>query len=261
MHNIYTDIACEIYSKRCKTLPRGVIIKSSTKAGINCTHVEITKNGLRRAKGSYITYDMPSLSQVEPTNEAFVCAVAQNIKALLPQKGTVLVVGIGNRAVLADSLGPETADKIFVTNKKQVKGFPLRQVAAISPGVCGATGLETLSVLKGVIGEMKPVCAVIIDSLYTLSPQRMGASVQISNTGLKPKTGDNLDAESLGVPTIAVGVPTITNWHLQEASKTITVTPKDIDAVIEKASALLALAVNKALQPALSVGELCFLTS
>ncbi len=259
MHGQYTDIACEIYSKRCKKLPQGVIIKTTNSKGIQCTHVEITKNGLRREKGSYITYDTPNLAQIEPTNEVFVCAIAKSLKALLPQKGTVLVVGIGNKAVVADSLGPSTTDKIFVTKSKDIQDFPLRQVATVSPGAGGETGLETLCVLRGIIKEVKPACVILVDSLHTLSPQRMGASVQITNTGLKPNTSGKLNSENLGVPVIAIGVPTISNWHLQDTSSNLQVTPRDIDAIIDRASALLALAVNKALQPALSVGELCFL--
>ncbi len=257
----YTDIACEIYSKSYKNLPHGVNVSSYCAKGIRCTQVEITKQGLRREKGKYITFDMPNLAQIEPSSEAFVCAIAEQIRKLCPKNGVVLVAGIGNRAVMPDSLGPATVDKVFVTNNENIKQLPIRRVAAVSPGVAGTTGISTCCIIKGIINEISPACVVLVDSLCTSSPLRMGSSVQISNTGLKPQNSEDISGKSLGVPVVAIGVPTIANWKIEHANKTLTVTPKDIDTIIQKASSLLALAINKALQPALSVGELCFLTS
>ncbi len=256
-----TDIACEIYSKHCKNLPQGVYVSEMVSRGIHFTKVDITKSGLRREKGTYMTFDMQNLMQVHTKDEEFVCAIASQLRKFLPQKGAALVVGVGNRAVVPDLLGPATADKVFVTQGDDISSLPLRKVAAVSPGVAGSTGVDTTSIIKGIISEIKPACAILVDSLCTSSPTRMGASVQISNTGLKPKNTENMCAKTLGVPIIAIGVPTVYNMPLPCTNKAVTVTPKDIDTIIQKASELLALAINKALQPALSVGEICFLTS
>ncbi len=259
MSNLYTDIACEIYSKRKGKLPNGVEIFNAINGEIKLTSVEILKSGLRREKGKYITLETPNLQKINPEREDFVNAIAQQIRKLLPENGSVLVVGIGNRNIIADSLGPNTADKIFVTNSKTTSDIPLRSVAAVSPGVAGATGVDTLSIIKGIVQQLKPSCTLVIDSLCTSEPTRMGCSVQITNTGLTPKNGSNINFKSLGIPVIALGVPTMAHWPQQKYA--LAVTPKDIDAVILNASCLLALAINRALQPALSITELCFLTN
>ncbi len=259
MANLYTDIACEIYGERKGKIPNGVKIHTLKSGDIKLTSVEILKTGLRRQKGRYITLETKSLNKINPEDENFVHAIAQQIRELLPKQGNILVVGIGNRNIVADSLGPSTADRVFVTNENTVSDIPLRKVAAISPGVAGATGADTLSIIKGITSQLKPTCALLVDSLCTSMPTRMGCSVQITNSGLHPKNGKIITHQSLGVPVIALGVPTMAHW--QQQNFTLAVTPKNIDAIILNASCLLALAINKALQPALTVSELCFLTN
>ena len=149
---VYTDIAAELYPRSKGSVPRGVKTFHATASGIGLTRVEIERSGLRRPKGRYITLDMPQFSVIDDRNEAYVWAIASQLRALLPKEGLVLVAGVGNRAVTADALGPETADRVFVTRQlcsqaEADETLRLRPVAAFSPGVEGSTGLATAELL------------------------------------------------------------------------------------------------------------------
>ena len=264
----YTDIAAEIYPKTRGSVPRGVKIFTASASGIGLTRVEILREGLRREKGCYITLDMPEFARIDDKNEAYVWASASQLRALLPKEGLILVAGIGNRAVSADALGPETADRVFATRllppDTADEKMPLRPVAAVAPGVQGTTGLTSAEQLAGIVRTIKPAAVVCIDSLCTGETRRLGCSVQLSSAGLFPQTSPALNYKTLGVPVIAIGVPTVMEAHLPPTEKNaapLVVTPRDIDAILRRGASLLALAINKALQPALSVGELVFLTS
>lgn len=259
----YTDIAAELYAKPCKSTPRGVKVFTTSASGIRLTRVEILREGLRRPKGCYVTLDMPDFADINTRDEAFVLAIAGQLRALVPKEGAVLVAGIGNRSITADALGPATADSVFVTQAHQPQAdddIPLRAVAAVTPGVEGATGLATLDVLRGIVTTFAPAAVICIDSLCTRTGTRLGRSVQLSTAGLVPRGTQAITQKTLGVPVIAVGVPTVTETQ-PEGCPPLLMTPKDIDAIVRRGAQLLALAVNKALQPALRVEELSFLTS
>ena len=126
----------------------------------------------------------------------------------------------------------------------------------------GNTGLATAELLQSVVRRLEPAAVVCVDSLCTSDVRRLGCSVQLSTAGLSPHTAPPLTQQTLGVPVVAVGVPTVMEADtMLGAKRSLVVTPKDIDAIIRRGATLLALAINKALQPALSVGELTFLTS
>ena len=260
---IYTDIAAELYPPQKGEVPRGVRVHTATASGIGLVRVDIEREGLRRAKGRYITLDMPRFSAIDDKNEAYVWAVASQLRSLLPKEGLVLVAGIGNRAVTADALGPETADKVFVTRHlcegAGAQDLRMRPVAAFAPGVEATTGLATAELLQRLTAKLKPAAVLCVDSLCTASSRRLGASVQISTAGLTPNNAPALTRQSLGAQVVALGVPTV--MEVDNGARARVVTPKDIDAIIRRAANLLSLAINKALQPAFSVGELSFLTS
>lgn len=267
---VYTDIAAEIWPPGKGSVPAGVSTHTASAAGISLTRVDVRRTGLRRPKGSYITLDMPAFAQIDERNEAYVWAIASQLRALLPREGLVLVAGVGNRAVTADALGPETADRVFVTRSLcagRARGagggeVPLRPVAAFAPGVEGATGLSTAELLASLVQALRPAAVLAVDSLCTSDVRRLGCSVQISTAGLWPRGAKALTAPALGAPVIALGVPTVMEAAgALHSRRPLVVTSKDIDAIIRRGATLLALAVNKALQPALTVGELSFLTS
>ena len=261
--SFYTDIAAEIYPPGRGTCPSGVRTHTASASGVTLTRVDITRDGLRRARGSYITLELPDFARIDDKNETYVLAVASQLRALLPREGAVRVAGIGNARVTADALGPETASRVFATRSLPdgENEFDLRCVAAVAPGVRAATGLSAAELLRGAVRAMRPAAVVCVDSLCTSDPRRLGCTVQLSTAGLTPLAADALDERALGVPVVALGVPTVMEARERSSSGPLVVTPRDIDGVIRRGASLLALALNKALQPALSVGELSFLTS
>ena len=187
---------------------------------------------------------------------------AAELRALLPPEGPVLVLGIGNRRVTADALGPRTAQKILVTMGPQhtlpVRG--IRPVAALAPGVSGDTGLTLRQLAAAMVDAVRPAALICVDSLCSAEAARLGRTIQFSDTGLHPadaRHARHLDAAALGVPVIAAGIPTLMD---ADEGADLVLTPRALDSVIAHGSALLAGILNRALQPRLSVAQLCWLT-
>jgi len=179
---------------------------------------------MQKPIGTYITIEAPELSQSDddyhkPASEI----IAKNLKKLAGdlKKEEVLVVGLGNREVTPDSLGPQVVDNLFVTRhlvREYGKDFKeknrLGTVSAISPGVMAQTGMETLEIIKGIIKETKPKLVIVIDALASRSVNRLNTTVQLTDTGISPGSGVGnnrkaLNEETLGTKVIALGVPTV----------------------------------------------------
>lgn len=230
-----TDMADELFSAAAQPLPAGVRLATARHGGVTVTRVEIAREGLSRPRGRYVTLEMPSVSVLDERDAAVIEVCARELRALLPPEGPVLVLGVGNRRITADALGPRTVQRILVTMgagaAPPVRG--LRPVAAVAPGVAAATGL---------------------------SLQQLGRTVQFSDSGLYPAQADHtrhLTRDTLGVPVVAAGIPTL--MQAQEGADLV-VTPRALDSVIAHGAALLAGSVNRALQPRLTVQQLCWLT-
>ena len=236
---------------------------------------------LGKGIGRYITIDIPELGNLSDEHEGIVTDVSDALGKLLPDsEGLVLVAGVGNADITADALGPFVATRIFSTRhlseelQKSI-GFTevLRPVAAISTGVLGQTGLESSEYIKCISGEIKPVCVITVDALASRSVERLGTTIQMSDTGIAPGSGignkrKRIDEEFLGVPVIAVGVPTVVdalalvrslckdeNLSLKEEPNLI-VTPKDIDMLIENSVNVISEAINLTLQKSLGYADL-----
>lgn len=204
-----------------------------------------------------------------------VDAVAKQVRALLPaEKGTVLVVGLGNRAVTPDAVGPRMTEQLLVT-RHLVEQLPdtfgsFRPVAALAPGVLFATGVESGEIAQSVAKAIRPDAVIAVDALCAQSPDRLGCTIQLSDTGIAPGSGVGnarfaLNRETLGVPVIAVGVPTVVRASTlaqqcgdrdAERLSSLLVTPKDIDVMAEEAARLLGYGISLALQPGLTLEEL-----
>ena len=196
--------------------------------GINLTRVRILdENGekaLQKKIGNYITIDVKKANNVsDEIKEKIIDTISQEIKKLVSDKikedDEILVVGLGNGNLVADALGTKVINKIEVTRhvKKYCPQYlreNQRAISAISPGVMGTTGIETLEIVKGIVQNIKPKLVIVIDSLASRSIERIVKSIQISDTGIIPGGGvgnsqNELTLESLGVPVIAVGIPTV----------------------------------------------------
>ena len=257
-----TDMADELFSGAAQPLPAGVRLATARHGGVTVTRVEIAREGLSRPRGRYVTLEMPSVSVLDERDAAVIEVCARELRALLPPEGPVLVLGVGNRRITADALGPRTVQRILVTMgvgaAPPVRG--LRPVAAVAPGVAAATGLSLQQLAAALVGQLHPAVVVCVDSLCSAEGQRLGRTVQFSDTGLYPAQADHtrhLTRDTLGVPVVAAGIPTL--MQAQEGADLV-VTPRALDSVIAHGAALLAGSVNRALQPRLTVQQLCWLT-
>ena len=257
----FTDMADEMFGAAQGALPAGVRLATAKRGGVTITRVEIAREGLAKPRGRYVTLEMPSVSVLDERDAAVIETCAAELRALLPPEGPVLVLGIGNRRVTADALGPRTAQKILVTMGPQhtlpVRG--IRPVAAVAPGVSAATGLSLQQLAGALVRELRPAALLCVDSLCSAEPERLGRTLQFSDTGLHPAQPDHsrhLDAARLGVPVLAAGIPTLMQ---AEEGRDLVLTPRDLDGVIAHGAALLGAAINRALQPKLSVAQLCWL--
>lgn len=258
----FTDLADELFGAAEQgALPAGVRLATAQHGGVTVTRVEIAREGLARPRGRYVTLEVPQVSVLDERDSAVIELAAAELRALLPPEGPVLVLGVGNRRVTADALGPRTVQKVLVTMGARHR-LPLpgiRPVAALAPGVSGATGLSLQQLAGALVQAVRPAALLCVDSLCGAEAERLGRTLQFSDTGLypaQPGSARHLDAAALGVPVIAAGIPT-----LMESAEgpELVVTPRDLDGVIAHGAALLGAAVNRALQPRLSIAQLCWL--
>jgi len=261
-----TDLAVEcIEEKKIK----GISHHTENINGIAVTRVDVKTNSasavLGKPVGKYITVETTPFYRFTPDFRNQVEIVGHEIKSLLPN-GTVLVIGLGNSSITPDALGPEVINLIFATRHlSSIEGFKgLRSTAAVAPGVLGQTGIETAEIVSGIVNTIKPEGVIVIDALASRELSRLGATVQISDTGIIPGSGvanhrKALTKETLGVPVISIGVPTVVDINTilnSHASDNMVVTPREIDTIIENAAKTIAFGINLALQPTLSLDEI-----
>jgi len=276
MNKIYTDIALELCEQSGEIA--GLEINNQEMHGVKTNLVNIVSDEaakrIGKPIGSYATIEIPN---DDDSNVSRV--VADVLYKLIKKMDSVLIVGLGNKAVVADSLGPLVADKIEVTRHLQEDGI---EVSAISPSVLGKTGIETAEIIKAVVNSIKPDLVIAIDSLASLAMERVNTTIQLANTGISPGAGignhrKKLTEENIGCPVIAIGIPTVatlatvTNSVLEIAEekletsilenkhelitqvlehsklKNIVVTPKDIDEEVEIGANLIAEGINEVL--------------
>ena len=260
----YTDMADELFGPGGRGGEGGgVRLASLRRGGVTITRVEVARDGLARPRGRYVTLETPRLSLLDERDTPVIEATAAELRALLPPAGPVLVLGVGNRRVTADALGPRTVQHVLVTMGAG-HGLPIRgirPVAAIAPGVSQAAGISLQALAAALVGAIRPAALICVDSLCSSEAERLGRTIQLSDTGLAPAapgSSRHLDAAGLGLPVIAAGIPTLME---SDEGHDLVVTPRALDSVIAHGSALLGAAINRALQPRLTVNQLCWLSS
>ncbi len=243
-----TDLAAEAretYLESAKNTSEIKGVKAFTHEGpygINITEIVVeSERGavvLGKAMGTYITVDLSSENDTSQNVYEETCkTLAKELKKLLKGKdlSSVLVIGLGNRNITADALGPKTLDSVLVT-RHLLQYMPeeidsrLTAVSSISPGVLGITGVETGEIVKGISEKVSPSLIIAVDALCSRRMERINNSIQLTDTGIVPGAGIGnrrmaLDEETLGVPVIAIGVPTVV-----EAA---TIAGDTIDKIIE----------------------------
>lgn len=284
-----TDLALERREMLTENV-EGIQVRESENDECKTTVIEIkTETAAKRlgkGVGKYITLEMNAFSNEAAVSDGRLEALISGIKQLLPEgDGTVLVAGVGNRNITSDALGPMTASYVFATRHikediRRAAGFSesLRPVAVVSAGVLGETGIESGEYIKSICNAVNPRCVITVDALAAGSVKRLGTTVQMSDTGIAPGSGIGntrmrIDKSYLGVPVIAIGIPTVVDAvslaselfgdnHRKREKREICdgfemiVAPKDIDLLVKNASYLLGLAINCALQPTLTVQEM-----
>lgn len=311
MYNFRTDLALErrdLYNKAHnieKDIDGIETEEEKIDDNISVSRVKITnekgEEAIGKKKGNYITVDVKNLKianeeEIQKTSEV----VTKELKTLLAkhvaEKDSILIVGLGNIYVTPDSLGPKVINEIDITRHlleymPEVLDENTREVSAISPGVLGTTGIETMEILKGIVDNVKPKLVIIIDALASRNIERISSSVQLADTGIVPGAGvgnarKELTESTLGIPVIAMGIPTVVEAatiaadsltlfikkaqengesndflnRLQEEDKyqiikeilapeeyNFIVTPKEIDNLIEKMKDIVARGINFAI--------------
>lgn len=290
MHLFRTDLAVESAAPFRDRLPDGVSCSEREQEGIRFTAVEITSQQaakqLGKPVGRYVTVGMPPIGGPVNPAEEVTHLLAEELRRMLPPEGMVLVVGLGNAQITPDALGPLTVRQILATRHipaqlaEQTGLSGLRPVAAIAPGVLGQTGIETGEIILSIVRDLSPAAVVAVDALAAGSPERLGCTIQLSDSGISPGSGvlnarKELSRQSLGVPVLSLGIPTVVDGgtlvcgllgcedesRVPEEARAMMVTPRDVDALIERGAKHLSLALNAALQPQLSLEEISYLVS
>ncbi|MCL2397882.1 MAG: GPR endopeptidase [Defluviitaleaceae bacterium] len=227
MENIYTDLALEMAEQLQDGdggYIDGVEVDNYDQNGIMVNTVRIVNESgaaaMGKAQGHYITIESPEIKVNNvAVHEEIITILTDNLARLVQGvDGTVLVIGLGNRSVTPDSLGPQVVSKVLIT-RHIMDDLPvgldgLRPLCALAPGVMGMTGIETGEVVRGLVNHVKPALVVAIDALAARKISRINQTIQLTDTGISPGAGVGnrrmpLNKENLGVPVIAIGVPTV----------------------------------------------------
>lgn len=313
-----TDLVIEVaeaLTKDTNTI-QGINLKITEYDNATLTWVEILnedgEKNMGKPIGSYVTIESESMKENDAEmHEKITDIFSESLVKIcnLQQNSKILIVGLGNQNVTPDALGPKVVSKILVTRHIK-QSLPdtinegVRPVSAISPGVMGTTGMETAEIIKGIVDRLKPNLVIAIDALASRKVSRINSTIQMSNTGVSPGAGmgnkrKTINKEYLGVPVVAIGVPTVvdagtlvndtldliidnfineakSNPIFYEVIKNIDkeekydiinnvmnsdignmfVTPKEVDAVIERLSKIIANSINIAMHPSIDFDDI-----
>ncbi len=302
MRKIRTDLAMESFQASGRESMPGVKINCWEEMGIGVTEVivdsEEAAGELGKPRGTYLTLECAALRRRDmEARLAMANLLGEELSRLVhpSDDAPVLVIGLGNRTITPDALGPQAIDRVLVTRHmfREIPEYAdrrMRSVCAIAPGVLGVTGIETVEMVESLVKSIHPRAVLCIDSLAARAADRICSTVQITDTGIQPGSGVGnhrraLTKETLGVEVVSLGIPTVIyaatlardamemlapeeerendaafNSFERELKQSdlgdMIVTPREIDALIADAAEVIAAGVNRALQPELSDEEI-----
>ena len=294
MYEIRTDLALEAHEINAQAgREDGIRTEEETIDGFSITTVHVGEGeGERLAKkkaGTYINVDVgKSWLLASEGFAALVALLAGQLRKLFPAdfSGTALVVGLGNYDITADSIGPKAVEKVVVTrhlrtlNPQLYESAGFGDLCAFAPGVLGQTGMESAEIVRSIVEAVRPSLIVAIDALASRRLARLATTVQLCDTGIYPGAGvsnrrSELSAETLGVPVISIGVPTVVDaatlaYDLLDENadektaaallagdgKDMFITLKESDVITKQTARLLGFAINRAFHGELSVEEM-----
>ncbi|MDY4743245.1 MAG: GPR endopeptidase [Lachnospira sp.] len=259
---VRTDLAVEANEEAMNGTERikGIRLKESrrSRTGVKVTELQVMNHygeiAIKRPKGTYLTIEAQELatgdedyaSEVISTLAGYIFKLIKRMnKNVKPQK--ILVIGLGNRNITSDSLGPAVIDNIYIDIGKQQEAG----VCTLSPGVMAQTGIETAGIIKGVVEQIKPDVCIAIDALAARSAVRLNSTIQLSDQGINPGSGVGnhrvgITRNNIGVPVLAIGVPTVIDAEgIVKGAGKMYVTPKDIDSDIKNISLIISKAINR----------------
>ncbi len=231
-------------------------------------HTLTDNNDYNKPKGKYATISAGKIEYLTDFSDV-ENAIIECLKKMVKATDDFLVVGLGNNEIISDSIGPFTSKKILATRHikgdfaKKIGLEKLKSVAVITPNVLGKTGIEASETVKAVVNKIKPQAAIVIDALCAANTENLFSVIQLSSSGISPGSGvknarKELSHATLGVPTIAIGVPTVVEAKTLvekycktdlKDSENLLLTPKETDLLSYKMSEILANALNVFLQP------------
>ncbi|AEF93941.1 spore protease [Desulfotomaculum nigrificans CO-1-SRB] len=314
-NNINVDLAVEAHEivrgQTGQEIPGCRMDKETyTNATVTIVHIEekYAEEIMGKPRGTYITIEAPAIRENNrQAHQDIVEVLGKQLATLfnLPEHANVLVVGLGNWNATPDALGPKVVGMTLVTRHmyhyapEEIRGG-MRSVSALAPGVLGITGIETAEIIKGVVDRVKPELIIAVDSLASRAVERIGTTIQLADTGISPGSGignkrTGINKETMGIPVIAIGVPTVVHAaviagetldRLVETTKNdpnllaisqkmnsqefqsivnevlkpytsgqLVVTPKEIDQLIQNTATIIAGGISLALHPAISIQE------
>lgn len=300
MFDLRTDLALEAHElaqKNKEHVVDGVIFKEENAKGYKVTRIEILNSegelATGKPMGKYLTLDVGRLWDKGTAElKDSTALLSELISELVPPSDSVLTVGLGNTTITADALGPEVLSHLIVTrhlitNAPDIyRDMEFFDLSALSPGVLAQTGIEASEIIKSVAHRLSPSLLIVIDALASREVSRLGSVIQISDTGIVPGSGvgnsrPELTAESMGIPVISIGVPTVVDaltltmnvmelcgndagcldtTRLAEC-KNMFVTPKDCDKIISFMSRVIGYAINMAFHKKLSFEDIVSILS
>jgi spore protease len=296
---VWTDLAVEAV-RQPQRIP-GVAVEEERRGQLQISRVRIESEEAERRvgkrRGRYITLEAPGLRRRNAAlHEETARALADELRPLLPERedASVLVVGLGNWNATPDALGPRVVANLLITRHmrdqvpEDLRGG-LRSLSAVAPGVLGLTGIETGEIIRAIVDRVHPDCLIAVDALASRSIERIGTTIQIADTGIHPGSGvgndrGDISRETLGVPVVAIGVPTVVHAFtiasdtvdllvqrlgrksalaalggeekrrliaevLSPSVGDLMVTPKEIDMLIDDLSSIIAAGINAAVHP------------
>ena len=276
-----TDLALEAAQMQAKTIRLtsrpGLEVRRRERGGYALTAMDLTDPHraaeLQRPVGKYITMELgPYLHRQRDFFARGAGCIARELTALLPEgEGSTLVVGLGNRSLTADAVGPLALPHILVTRHmlaampEEFAGFS--SVAALATGVLGETGLESSELIAAAAEKLRPRCIIVLDALAAATREKLCAVLQLTDTGLTPGSGvgnhrKEVSRRTLGVPVLALGLPTVIRAEQLVGEETpaegepLFVTPRDIDQRVRELSRMMAYGIDLALQPHLTVEDI-----
>lgn len=298
MFEIRTDLAVETSEKRPDGKEISGLLVEKEKRGEDITITKVRIETQKAAKtmgkprGTYISIEADQMMEEDNDYHREISEIfSEQLKNFLPkqyQKKKILVIGLGNREVTPDALGPKVIDQLFITRhlleeygKYMVELEECCSISGIVPGVMAQTGMETVEILQGVVAQTKPDIVIAVDALAARSIKRLNRTIQITDTGIIPGSGvgnyrNAITKEHLGIPVIAVGIPTVVDaativadfctglmenkQELEEMEETVRgmippklnamyVTSKDIDEAVNRLSYTISEGLNMTFVP------------